>query len=159
MNLLSRFLPAVTLLLSVSAAWAGVNVTYVKPEEFFDIPALQRDRVLKDINDHFTALGARLPPGQNLEIEITALVLAGRTIPQHRTAEEIRVLKGGADWPSMHLRYRLESNGQVTRRGEDDLANMMYLQRMNNYPQNENLRYEKQMIDDWFSARFGTPVK
>lgn len=159
MTLLSRFLSVAVLLLAVGVAWAGVNVTYVKPEQFFDIPALQRDRLLKEITDHFTALGARLPSGQNLDIEITDLALAGRTIPTRRTAEEIRVLKGGADWPSMHLRYRLESNGKVLRSGEDDLANMMYLQRMNNYPQNENLRYEKQMIDEWFVPRFETPGK
>jgi hypothetical protein len=155
MNPLTRILAAAALFLSVGVAGAGVNVTYLKPEQFYDIPTLQRDRVLKEINDHFTALGTRLPPGQNLDIEISAVVLAGRIIPEHRTTEEIRVLRGEADWPSMHLRYRLESNGQVLRSGEEDLSNMMYLQKINNYPQNDNLRYEKQMIDEWFAARFG----
>jgi hypothetical protein len=156
MPILPRTLTFAMLLLCAGTAWAGVSVTYDKPEEFFDIPLQQRDDVLKTISDHFASLGTRLPPGQNLKVEISALELAGRVIPKHRDGEEIRVLKGGADWPSMHVRYRLEANGATLRSGEEDLSNMTYLQRINNYPQSDNLRYEKQMIDDWFIARFGT---
>ena len=65
------------------------------------------------------------------------------------------MLRGKADWPRMHLRYRLESNGQVIRSGEDDLADMGYLNGINRYDQGDNLRYEKKMIVDWLVQRFG----
>ena len=155
--MLSKILLAGVLSLgSAGAAWAGVNVTYVKPEQFANFPFSQyeRDKVLNDLRDHFARLGTRLPAEQNLSIEITDLDLAGRIVTGRGANGDLRVLRGGADWPRMHLRYRLESNGQLIRSGEDDLADMTYLGGLNQYDQGDNLRYEKKMIDDWFAQRF-----
>ncbi|HZX26131.1 MAG TPA: DUF3016 domain-containing protein [Telluria sp.] len=38
--------------------------------------------------------------------------------------------------------------------GEDRLSNMDYLMRLNIYSSGDPLRYEKQMIDDWFKSDF-----
>jgi hypothetical protein len=59
------------------------------------------------------------------------------------------VLKGRADWPRMHLRYTIEENGQVIKRGEPQLADPNYLMGSNQY-NNEQYSHEKQMLEDWF---------
>ena len=62
-------------------------------------------------------------------------------------------LTGGEseDGPQMHLRYTLESQGKVLQSGDERLTNLSYMDRVSSYSSsNDPLRYEKQMIDDWF---------
>ncbi len=152
----TRFIhTALTAVLALAGAnaLAGASVTFVHPESYADLPTDVRDReqVLKDLQKHFDHLAASLPPGQDLKVEVLELDLAGRLIPTH-TLNELRVLRGGADWPHMRLRYTLESGGQVVRQGDVHLKNMDYLNRLNRYFSDDSLRYEKQMIDDWFRS-------
>lgn len=159
MNTLSRAL-ALAALCAVTAGpgWAGVTVTFTNPEKYADMPFDQSDRqrVLKELTDHFTRLAARLPAGQDLKVDILDIDLAGREIPFRRYGSDVRVMKGGADWPHIHLRYTIEANGQVLQSGDDHLDNMMYLERLNRYSSGDSLRYEKQMIDDWYKSKIGT---
>jgi hypothetical protein len=39
----------------------------------------------------------------------------------------------------------------VLRSGDDNISNMNYQQSRNTYFDSDPLRYEKQMLDDWFS--------
>ncbi|WP_432381337.1 DUF3016 domain-containing protein [Duganella sp. P38] len=144
-------LAALAALLASSAALAQVSVTYVKPEEFTDVPRgeYDRERTLKDFSDYFATLDKKLPPGQTLKIEVLDIDLAGRLYPR-RSGDDIRVMTGGADWPRVHLRYTLEENGQVLRSGEEQLSNMNYQWSRTGYFDNDPMRYEKQMLDDWF---------
>lgn len=144
-------LAALAALLVSSAALAQVSVTYVKPEEFTDVPRgeYDRERTLKDFSDYFATLDKKLPPGQTLKIEVLDIDLAGRLYPR-RSGDDIRVMTGGADWPRVHLRYTLEENGQVLRSGEEQLSNMNYQWSRTGYFDNDPMRYEKQMLDDWF---------
>ncbi|MET0267112.1 MAG: DUF3016 domain-containing protein [Duganella sp.] len=143
---------AVLLLAGASAAWAEVNVTYVKPDEFMDVPRseIERERVLKDFSQYFATLDKKLPAGQQLNIEVLDIDLAGQLWPRRSSGEDIRIMKGGADWPRMQLRYTLLENGKVLRSGEDNISNMMYQQRFTRHTSSDPMRYEKQMIDDWF---------
>lgn len=147
--------------LTAGAALAGATVTYIEPDKFIDVPfsPIDRERVLKELTDHFTRLGKQLPAGQELTVEVTELDLAGRIEPTRRSGNEIRLLTGGADWPRMHVRYRLTQDGQVLNSGEADLASLNYLQEMNRYGSSETLRHEKQMIDAWFGKTFNVEVK
>jgi hypothetical protein len=106
--------------------------------------------VLKDLTEHFQKLGKQLPPDENLAIEVLDIDLAGRIYPGMRSGRDIRILKGGADWPHMRLRYSLDAGGKVIDSGEADLSDMMYMQRLNRYSDGDTLRFEKQMIDAWF---------
>ncbi|MES2348934.1 DUF3016 domain-containing protein [Duganella sp. LjRoot269] len=148
---MTKSMLAAAVLLASAAAWADVSVTFVKPEEFADVPrnSIDRDRTLKDFSDYFATLNKKLPAGQNLKVEILDIDLAGRLWPR-RTGDDIRVMNGGADWPHIHLRYTLEQNGQVLRSGDEHISNMMYQQRINRYSDGDPLRYEKQMLDEWF---------
>ena len=154
-NVLTKVLQAgalaAVLALPASAATAAATVTYVEPDRFTDVPFApwERERVLKELTAHFEKLAASLPPGQELKVEVLDLDLAGQVKPNFRGGQDLRVMNGGADWPHMHLRYSITEGGKVIKSGEEKLSNMQYLNRMNQYGNNELLRYEKQMLDDW----------
>jgi hypothetical protein len=154
MRLQVRFWLTTALLAAMGAASAGVKVDYVKPDEFIDMPRSTHDRdwVLKEVARHFNILAKDLPSGQDLNVTVTDIDLAGREEPRRWAIDDVRVMRGGADWPTMKLSYTLEQNGQVLRSGEVTLKNMMYQQRINRYSSGDALRYEKQMVDDWFQT-------
>lgn len=141
------------LFLSPGAAMAEVKVSYAHPEKFADMPfsAIDREQVLKELTEHFSKLA--LPAGVDMKIEVLDLNLAGRLHMASRLPHEVRVLKGEADWPTMRLRYSLERDGKVVGSGEENLSNMMYMNRLNRYSSGDTLRYEKQMVDDWFKDK------
>ena len=143
-------------LLASSSAWAGVQVRFEQPDKYTDVPFASRDRdqVLEGLAEHFQLLGKSLRPGQELKIEVTDIDLAGREDMTRRGAFGIRVMDGRADWPRMRLRYTLEQNGRVIASGNANLSDMSYLQRIGRYSSTDALRYEKQMIDDWFRNTF-----
>lgn len=157
----TRALVAGLALLASSAAWAGAEVHFTQPEQFTDMPfdAREREDVLKELTRHVEKLGELLPSGQNLKIDITDVDLAGREIPNLRLGNDIRVMNGQVDWPRIRLHYVLEQNGKVISSGDAALSDMSYLTRSNRYFSNEKLRYEKLMIDDWFSNTFGVKTK
>ncbi|MES2296155.1 MAG: DUF3016 domain-containing protein [Pseudomonadota bacterium] len=142
---------AALLAASANAAMAGVTVTYVQPEKFSDVPltTFDRDEVIRRFSEHFALLGRTLPAGQELSIEVLDIDLAGRARPSGMRPD-LRVLRGGADWPVMHLRWRLEQGGKLLRSGDETIKDMAYMNHANHYANDETLRYEKQMIDDWF---------
>ena len=143
----------VLFLLSAGSAAAGVTVTFLHPEDYSDMPlaAYDRDALIKQFSDYFAYLGKSLPPGQELKIEVLDIDLAGQIKPNFRRRNDLRVLKNGADGPQMHLRYALESQGTVLQSGDEQLNNLGYMNRFNSYStSNDPLRYEKQMIEDWF---------
>lgn len=147
--------------LASGSALAGATVTYVESDKFVDMPfsPVDRQRVLEDLSSHFAELGKLLPAGQELKVEVTDLDLAGRIDYARRGANEIRVMRGMADWPRMELRYSLEEGGKVLRSGEAKLADMNYMDHARLATANESLRFEKQMVDDWFSKTFGVKVR
>lgn len=143
-------------LLGAGSAMAGTaTVTFAQPEKFSDVPFApwDRERVLKDLTAHFNKLAATLPPEQDLAVEVLDVDLAGRTWPGRWSNPDLRVMNGRADWPHLNLRYTITQGGQVISSGEDKLSNMSYLHRHNRYYNGDALRYEKQMLDDWFKER------
>jgi len=139
------------LALAAGTASADVTVNYVEQERFSDLPFTpwERESVLKELTGHFAKLGAKLPPGQNLRIDVRDVDLAGREYPG-RGARDLRIVKNGAEWPRIDLNYTIESNGQVVRSGDAQLRDMSFMDRSNRSTGSDFLRYEKRMIDDWF---------
>ena len=137
-------------------ASAAVTVTFVHPESYRDMPfsPIDREHILKDLGEYFVKLEKALPPGQDLAIEVLDLDLAGRMLPSVRAGQDLRVLRGQADWPHMQLRYTLSANGTVISSGQDQLSDMAYMDRINVYSSGDSLRYEKRMVDDWFKKKF-----
>ncbi|MBD8529639.1 MULTISPECIES: DUF3016 domain-containing protein [unclassified Massilia] len=139
------------LALAAGSASADVTVNYIEQERFSDLPFTpwERESVLKELTGHFAKLGAKLPPGQNLRIDVRDVDLAGREYPG-RGARDLRIVKNGAEWPRIDLRYTIESNGQVVRSGDAQLRDMSFMDRSNRSTGSDFLRFEKRMIDDWF---------
>lgn len=137
---------------AAGSATAAASVKYAQPEHFADVPfaTTDRERVLKELSGHFDTLAAKLPPGQELKVEVLDVDLAGQVRYDYPSNPNLRVLRGQADWPQMRFRYTIEQDGKVVKSGEERVSDMSYLQRMNRYTGSDTLRYEKQMLDDWF---------
>lgn len=160
---MTRYLRLILVALSAALSFAASNaiavvtVTFTQPERYVDMPfaSWDKERVMKDLRGHFDKLGATLPQGQDLKVEVQDIDLAGRIEPNTRLGHDIRVLKGGADWPMIQLRYSVEADGKVLKSGDERVSDMTYLDRgthLNRYSANEPLRYEKRMLDEWFKT-------
>ena len=149
-NVIQKLGASALLALAAGAASADVTVNYVQPDRFSDLPftSWEREAVLKDLTEHFAKLGAQLPPGQNLRVEVLDVDLAGREYP-NRGPRDLRIVKH-IDWPRIDLRYVVEQDGRVLGSGEAQLRDMSFMDRVTRYTDSESLRYEKRMIDDWF---------
>ena len=144
---------AVTAMLPFAHAAAATEVKFTKSELFADMPFSQhaRDDVMNTLQQHFAKLAAKLPADQTLKIDVTDIDLAGRIEPNQIGINiDMRILRGGADWPHMKFSYAVESQGKVVKSGTADVSDLNYLRSFNRYSANEPLRYEKKMLDDWF---------
>ena len=142
------------LTLGAGSASAAVTVNFTQPEQYVDMPFApwEKERVMKDLKEHFNKLADQLPAGQDLKVDVIDIDLAGRLEPNPRFGDEIRVLRGRADWPTIALRYSIESQGKVLRSGDVRIDDKSYFDHINRYSANESLRYEKRMLDDWFKT-------
>lgn len=138
-------------------AAGSVEVSFVAPGSFADAG---RDLADKQRNEdtlarYLQGLGARyLATDQVLKIDVLDVDLAGFVRPSRRTGEELRIARGGADWPRIKMRFSLLEGGKVIQNGEETVADMNYLRRSVDIRDSDPLRYEKRMLGDWFKARF-----
>lgn len=148
-------LSAVTLATAAQAA-GTVTVSFLKPENFTDVKDryLSSERHLEALKRHLEhAAAPYVADGQTLKIEVLDVDLAGNVNPSVR-GNDLRVLKGSADWPRIELRYALETPGQAARSGEARVQDMAYLMQRVSLPSSESLPYERRMLDAWFRAEF-----
>lgn len=152
MKQILKTLVAGSLLLASVAASAAVTVNFVKPDDYPDMPFSpgDRDAILKELGDHFAKLGKNLPNGTDVRIDVLDLDLAGRLEPSRRGDRDLRILRGGADWPRMSVHYSIESGGKVVNSGDAQLQDMNYQFNARRSNDSDPLRYEKHMIDEWF---------
>lgn len=146
-----RMAGVAVLLAAAGLANAGTaKVTYVNTEKMTDVPRFATDRDSMEIHfrEHLQRLAEQLPAGQQLTVEFLDIDLAGDQFPRV-AIQDVRVLKGQADWPHMHFRYSIEQDGKVIKSGEPKLADPNYLMGTNRY-NNEMYSHEKQMLEDWF---------
>lgn len=149
-----------TAALAPGGAWAAgqVVVSYLEPEQFTDTgrSAWDRERTLKQLSAHFEALGAQLPDGQTLRVEVTDVDLAGEIRPWGW--QDLRVMRGAADWPTLRLRYTLQQGERTLKSGEERLSDLNYLQsswQARDRPATE-MAYERRLVRRWFESTFGT---
>lgn len=143
---------AAVLASSAGLASADVNVNYVNPDKYADLPINPwvRQVVLEDLAGYFNDLGKNLPEGQVLTVDITNIDMAGRPTSSNRGAKYRRT-GGAAEWPRIELRYTLVANGQVLDSGTAQLKDMAYRDHID-LPSGvtDRLRYEKRMVKEWF---------
>lgn len=154
---LRRFAPIVLAAAALSATAAErVTVTYTPTARYADAGSgtAQIEANLAELAAHLQGLGQRvLAADDALDVEIVDLDLAGEVRPSRR-GSDLRVLRGGADWPRITLRWRLSKAGQVQEPRTEVLNDMNYLMRVRGLGSSDPLYYEKRMLDDWFRARF-----
>lgn len=139
------------LAVGVTAQAAGtVTVAFKDPERYADIGPSRGEREynLRALAEHMQRWQDRLPDGQQLDIEVLDVDLAGEVRHGWRTAD-VRVLTGGADWPRMDLRWQLKAGTQVLKAGTERLADMNYLASPVRLRYPEALSYDVRMLDDW----------
>lgn len=147
---------ATAVFFTASAASATVKVDFSKPEKYTDIPSTShgKQEMMATLRKHFEVLGAKLPAGQNLTVDVQDIVLAGRHDPfifgTRMVDPDLRVFRGRTDWPRMEFKYTVESEGKTLQSGTAKISDMNYQMGHNKYSSNESLRYEKKMLDEWF---------
>lgn len=148
---------AILLALVSASASAEANVSYLNASEMTDVPRHYKDLETMEytFTEHLKKLAERLPAGQVLKVEFLDIDLAGDVFPRV-PVRDIRVTKGQADWPRIHLRYSIEQDGKVINSGEKKLADPNYQLSINTYQQ-ELYGYEKQMLDNWFRKELLPP--
>lgn len=131
------------------------EVRFVEPERFSDVGRnpFDREQALAELTAHLTQLASRLPDGQRLRVEVLDIDLAGEQIP--RRGNDVRVLRGAADWPQIRLRWTLEQAGTTIRTGEDRLSDLGYLTGRTAPTSSESsFPHEKRLLTQWFRAQF-----
>jgi len=119
-----------------------------------EAPPITADQLV-DVAVYLQWLGTRyLPAQQTLKIEVRDIDLAGELRPSRRHPPELRVARGGADWPRITLHYTLEADGKVLHSADETVQDMNYLHNLPTYDTADPLRYEKHMLQQWFRERF-----
>lgn len=150
-----RLMALLAAVLWAAPGFAEVLVSFADPQRFTDAGrgARQAGEVQREIVLILQRLGQRhLSPEQKLRVEILDVDLAGndRVLRGH---DEVRVLRGGADWPSIRLRYVFESAPGKTAAGEERLDDKSYLQHGSRGRSSEALPHEKRLLESWFRER------
>jgi hypothetical protein len=135
-----------------------VQVNFEQPDKFVDIglSSFDREQNLRTLQGHFTSLAKGLPAGQTLQVDVTDVDLAGEILLA--APHELRVLRGGVDWPRITLRYTLKAGETLLAQGEERLSDMSYMFSRAGSIEHLPLPYERRMLDQWFKDRFGPSV-
>jgi Protein of unknown function (DUF3016) len=145
---------ALTLLAAITLATpanAAVEVTFGGSN--YTDATVRGMPALGSIRTILKQLGARyLSRGDKLSITVLDVDLAGMDLSSMGPSR-LRVLNGATP-PRITLRYRLTRNGKVVASGEDALSDQMYLSRPCAGLSTDELRFEKEMLDDWFRKNF-----
>lgn len=159
-NLLRLAATGIAGLMIAGPAWAEVRVTFVDPHTYTDAglrapgPVDADAPALVGLRRILERAGERLPPGQDLHIEILDVDLAGHFPPLQVENPKVRVMDA-TTWPRVRLRYALLQAGRTVADGEETVTDMTYLSRSAAARSTAPLRYEEPMLLDWFAGRFG----
>ncbi|MGE7152690.1 DUF3016 domain-containing protein [Methylorubrum rhodesianum] len=150
---------ATPLSLAASPAAAQVRVTFVAPERYTDAqnrfgsgPSLRV--VLAEMRRLFETLGdAVLAPGQALDIAVLDIDLAGLDQPSFGAAQGVRVVTDITP-PRFRLRYALKERGRTVLAAEETVSDINFLLRATRLSSGQTFFYEREVLRDWFQARF-----
>lgn len=140
-------------------ALAGVTqVRFIEPTRFTDthLSGEPVGNVLLELERLLVDLGQQcLPPGQRLDIDVLDVDLAGTGRYLAARQAEVRLISSGVDAPRITLRYTLTENGQHIAGQEEVLRDLSFLEHRRFGTPTESYPYEKRLLRDWFTQRFG----
>lgn len=138
-------------------AQGPVNVQWTDPAQFSEIrdslnrTESQRGDWVRQLAQYLRGAAVkRLQPGQHLDVTITDIKRAGAFEPwQGINAQSVRFMRNIYP-PRMTLDFTLTgADGTVLAQGTRKLSDMSYLSRSIVASDNDPLRYEERLIDDW----------
>lgn len=144
-----------------------VEIEWKDPKSYSDVRSANqprtrfRESTFKKLEQHLEKLAIKLPEGQTLKLTVTDLDLAGQVWPGHmvglNSTSDVRMIKR-IDIPRMNFAFQLlNASGNVLKEGEEKLKDMNFQDHINRHFNNDSLRYEKKMLDDWFKDTFELP--
>ena len=138
-----------------------VSVSWADPAQFRELRnshnrwESQRGNWVAKLAEHLRTRTAKaLPAGQRIEFNITDIDLAGDYEPwRSHNMQDVRIVRDFYP-PRMSFTFtRYGEDGQVIDQGERKLVDMGFLTGASPL-QNDALRYEKRMVDDWVRREF-----
>jgi hypothetical protein len=147
-------------LLAVNGAYAGTaEVNFVNPEKFTDAGKRRQyvdsDTVLAGLREFLVKQAAQLlPADQKLVINVSDVDLAGQYDPRQLASREVRIVKETYP-PRIDLYFRLvTADGTVLKEGQRNLRDPGFLTSPSLGFDNDYLRYEKSMLQEWMLREF-----
>ncbi|MEO3679257.1 DUF3016 domain-containing protein [Rheinheimera fenheensis] len=160
------FVCGLALLAGGVAQAAEVKVEWQEPEKFTDIrPAndsrkAYRERVLKKFDGFFQDMAAKLPEGYQWQVTVTDIDLAGDVDYFIGGAgNAIRVIKDIYSPAIKFSQVLRDKHGEEVFSSDEKLRDMGFMQSLRTPNNNEEFRYEKQMLDDWFNKTLQPKVE
>lgn len=145
-----------------------IEVTWGDYKAFTDVKAANEsrkrfaERTFANLEKYLAKLAQDLPSGHQLNIEVTDLDLAGRVLPASfaglgmHSADNIRIIKN-IDIPRIKFNYvYTDANGVELKRDEVNIKDMSFISRHNPVFRSDSLKYEKNMLRNWFNDTFVT---
>ena len=139
---------------------ARVSIVFVKPEGFTDAGYAKSERsspaILLRLQRFIADTGARyLPESMRLEIKITDIDLAGDfELFRGPQFEHVRVNKSIYP-PRIALEFRVvDAGNRIIKEGQRQLTDLDDQLRVD-YPREDPLRYEKEILRDWLRGELG----
>ncbi len=150
---------------AASKPTARVSVVFVEPQKFTDFKRTRGatpppSDLMDQLRTFLQETGERyVPADQHLEIKITDIDLAGEFEPQLGPQfEDVRIVRAIYP-PRIKLEFSLtDARGNVVNSGQRELTDLAFHMRTA-WPPDDYLRYEKDLLRDWFSAEFRRPQK
>jgi hypothetical protein len=139
-----------------------VEVIFQNPEKFTDLKESElgsekeRDNYVQLFKEHLQEVAPRyLAEGQKLTVTFTDIDLAGDFEPWRGPRfSDIRIVKSIYP-PRAELSFKLtDATGAVIKEGQRSLRDLNFEWGMSNYFDNDSIRYEKVMLDNWLKQEF-----
>jgi hypothetical protein len=139
---------------------ANIDIKWTDPDSYTDIrPGNNnrkhfREHTFKHFEKHFIKLASQLPEGQQLNIEVINVDLAGSTF--YGGINRIRVVSDMHP-PRLYFYYQLLNVDQsMMVEGKATLKNMGFMRSKALRYSNDSLGHEKAMLDKWFAHTFSS---
>lgn len=161
MKSLATMIASGLMLATAGAAYASaVEVAFVAPEKYIDanrynrVNAPRQEEILRELGRHLEGLGDRyLTHGEKLHIDVLDIDLAGEFDYAAGPASGVRIMRDNTV-PRIRVHYELTQGTRVVVDGDEQVTDLGYLDTLGRRTNTDDLYYEKQMLTNWFVARF-----
>jgi hypothetical protein len=136
---------------------ARVEVVFFEPEKYTDVRDSfnsddpTRTGYLDQLRDYIVQQARYyVPEGQKLYVTFTDIDMAGDFEPWRGPRfDDVRIIKDIYP-PRINLSFRLvDAEGNIIKQGQRELKDLAFQMRITSAFQDDPLRYEKSLLDDW----------